>query len=195
MPPNRPRQLWLLPALLITVIATAVGGLVAREFYEDPGPAQPPAVIPSQTSVAPSEQPGPKTVSGTPDATDHPLYQPVRDLMQSYFDSINAKDYSAWLGTVTARRAELQPEQGWQDAYRTTEDGSAVIYRIDMTEDDTARVLLTFISVQDPNDAPKELPSRCIRWSVVFPLAIEGDGWKLDRTPATLSPQHERCGD
>jgi hypothetical protein len=192
--PDRSRQLWLLPVLLITVIATAVGGLLARNVYdEEPAAAEPPAVIPSETSVAPSEQPGPPNVKGTPDATQHPLYQSVRDLLQVYFDSINDKDYAAWQGTVTPERIARQPEEKWRADYRSTRDGSPVIYRIEVAGDDTATVLLTFVSVQDEADAPKELPSECIRWNVVFPLALQPEGWKIDSSSASASPQYERC--
>lgn len=195
MPQDRSRQLWLVPVLLITVIATAVGGLLARKVYEEPpaAPAEPPAVIPSQTSVAPSEQPGPPNVKGTPDATQHPLYQNVRDLLQVYFDSINAKDYASWQGTVTPERIARQPEEKWRADYRSTQDGSPVIYRIEVAEGDAATVLLTFISVQDAADAPDELQSDCIRWNVVFPLALQQDGWKIDSSSASASPQYEPC--
>jgi hypothetical protein len=191
---DRPRQLWLLPVLLITVIATAVGGLLARTWYEDPGPGSPAAVVPT-TAVPKGEQPGARTVQGTADATAHPLYATVRDLLQRYFNAINDKDYAAWQDTVISERVDLQPEDQWLAAYRTTEDGSAVIYRIELGEDDTARVLLTFTSTQDAADAPQELPVACINWSVVFPLIREEDGWKLDASPAGASPQHERCPD
>lgn len=192
MPPDRPRQLWLLPVLLITVIATAVGALFARTWYADTTPDTPPAVLPT-TSVPQDEQPGTRDVNGTPDATAHPLYQTVRVLLQRYFDAINDKDYAAWQRTVISERVQRQPEQKWRNDYRTTRDGSVVIFRVELGEDDTARVLMTFTSVQDPADAPQELPAACIRWNVVFPLVREDDGWKLDSSPASASPQHERC--
>jgi hypothetical protein len=192
--PDRSRQLWLLPVLLITVIATAVGGLLARFYYEDQGDDTQGAVIATQTSIPPSDRPGPTRVDGTPDAMDHPLYKIVRDLMQRQFDAINAKDYGAWLTTVTAERAADQPESTWSTAYRSTQDGSVIIYRIELgDDDDTARVLMTFVSTQDEADAPSELPADCIQWSVVFPLIHDSEGWKLDRSPAGSSPQHERC--
>lgn len=193
MPSDRPRQLWLLPVLLITVIATAVGGLLARTWYEDPGPGTPEAVVPSSTLPS-GDKPGSKQVQATTDAFGHPLFNTVRELLQRYFDSINNKDYEAWQSTVISERVERQPEKKWQADYRSTQDGSIVIYRIELGEDDTARVLLTFRSTQDPADAPQELPVPCIEWSVVFPLIFEDDGWKLDSSPASASPQHERCG-
>lgn len=193
MPSDRPRQLWLLPVVLITVIATAVGGLLARTWYEDPGPATPDPVVPSSTSLPPGEQPGSKDVRGTPDATVHPLYQTVRGLLQRYFDAINERDYVAWQSTVISERVERQPEEKWRADYKSTEDGSIVIFRIEQGDEDTARVLMTFTSVQDPADAPQELPVECIHWNVVFPLILEEDDWKLDASPASAAPQHEPC--
>jgi hypothetical protein len=193
VPPDRPRQLWLLPVLLITVIATAVGGLLARTVYEDPSPSTPDPVVPSSTSLPPGDQPGSKVVEGTPDATVHPLYQSVHELLQRHFDAINARDYPAWQGTVTSERVERQPEEKWRKDYRSTRDGSIVIFRIEQGDEDTAQVLMTFTSVQDLVDAPRELQEGCIRWSVVFELALTGDGWKLDASPASAAPQHERC--
>ncbi|MGH3758831.1 hypothetical protein [Actinophytocola sp.] len=193
MPPDRPRQLWLLPVLLITVIATAVGGLLARTWYEDPGPTTPAAVIPSSTTVPSSDQPGTREVQGTPDASQHPLYETVRGLLQRYFGAINERDYAAWQRAVTSERVERQPRERWLKDYRTTKDGSAVIYRIELDEDDdSARVLMTFTSTQAEEDAPAELPADCINWNVVFALVLEDD-WKLDASPAGASPQHERC--
>lgn len=191
--PDRPRQLWLLPVLLITVIATAIGGLLTRMLYEDPGPQLPSAVVSPQTSIPPSEQPGPATVEGTLDATSHPLYETVRELMQRYFDAINSHDYQAWQRTVTRERIEATDEATWRANYRTTQDGSILIYRIELGERDTARVLMTFTSVQNPANAPKELPAPCIHWNVVFPLVEKPDGWKLDSSAASASPQHEAC--
>jgi hypothetical protein len=193
VPPDRPRQLWLLPVLLITVIATAVGGLLARTVYEDPGPPVPDPVVPSSTSLPPGDQPGSKVVEGTPDATQHPLYQALHELVQRHFDAINAHDYAAWQGTVTGKRMELLPQDKWEGDYQSTKDGSIVILRIEQGDEDTARVLMTFTSVQNPANAPPELKVGCIRWNVVYALVIEGDGWKLDASPASVAPQHERC--
>ncbi|HWM04385.1 MAG TPA: hypothetical protein VNP92_18775 [Actinophytocola sp.] len=193
MPSDRPRQLWLLPVLLITVIATAVGGLFARTLYEDQETAAPPEVLPSQTAVPPDEQPGSRTVRGTRDAATHPLYGTVHGLLQRYFDAINDRDYGAWQGTVTGERVERQPEQKWRRDYRTTKDGNIVIYRIELGDQDSAVVLMRFTSTQRPEDAPQELPVGCIHWNVVFPLVLDDGEWRLATGPASASPQHERC--
>jgi hypothetical protein len=188
-----PRQLWLLPVLLITVIATALGALVARSVYDDPQPQTPAAVEPSPSSVPPSEQPGPTEVRGTADATTHPLYNTLRPLLQQYFDAINEKDYARWAETVTKERLDKQDEETWQNDYRTTSDGSIVMYRIETNGDGTASVLLQFTSTQDPNDAPPELAAPCIHWNVVWAFAKERDTWKLSAGSTSASPQHEPC--
>lgn len=193
MSSDRSRQLWLVPVLLITVIVTAVAGLVARNLYEDPAPATPEAVLPSASAVPPAEQPGPTEVQGTPDATAHPLFTTIRDVLQTHFDAVNARDYQRWQTVVTRKRILNEPEEEWRTSYRSTKDGSIVIYRMELAERDTIRVLMTFTSTQDPRDAPPELPVPCIHWNVVFPLVQEDDGWKLDTGSTAASPQHEAC--
>ncbi|MGQ0841988.1 hypothetical protein [Actinokineospora sp.] len=188
------RQPWLLPVVLVAVAVTATGGLVAREFYADAGlAAAPPAILPSESTLPVADQPGPRDVRATRDATQHPLYETVRQLLQTYFDAINGKNYDRWQTTVTAGRIKDMPEQNWRAAYRSTQDGSVVVYRIETGPATSARVLLTFISNQDVVDAPLELPAECIRWRVVFPLTVEDDVWKLDAGATGASPQHEAC--
>jgi len=126
------RQLWLVPVLLITVIATALGGLLTRDLYADTAPPAPAPVLPGPpSSLPPSEQPGPVNVQGTLDATAHPLYETFRSLLQNYFEAINSKDYERWTSTVTSKRRKDAPEEDWQTDYRTTKDGSIVLYRIE----------------------------------------------------------------
>jgi hypothetical protein len=180
------------PVLLITVIATALGALVARSLYAKP-PAPPTAIEPSQSSVPMDEQPGSSEVQGTADATAHPLYNTLRPLLQQYFDAINTKDFESWTEVVTAERVEQTKVDKWYDDYRTTHDGSIVIYRIEASGDGNAQVMLQFVSVQDPKNAPSEFPERCIRWNLVWPFAKERGKWKLAAGVASATPQHEAC--
>lgn len=192
-PSQRARQLWLLPVLLITVIATALGGLLARELYAEPEPERAEPVLPTRSAVPETGQPGPSTVQGTTDAVAHPLYGTVRGVLQSYFDAINLKDYRKWSGTVTPDRLKTQPEEQWRLQYRSTRDGSIVVYRIEAGADDTAKVLLSFRSTQDVADAPPELPVGCIQWNVVWSFERARGAWKLGAGPASATPQHEEC--
>ena len=195
MSTGSPRQLWLLPVLLITVIATALGGLLARDLYSEEPASPPPTVVATSASPGPSgEQPGPSKVQATADVVTHPLYGTLRGLLQTYFDAINAKDYEQWSSVVTYKRQTLQPEDEWMKAYGTTTDGNIVMHRIEARGDGTARVLLTFTSTQAKEDAPPVLPEPCIHWNVVWAFSTEDGDWKLATGPTSATPQHEACG-
>lgn len=194
MSTGSPRQLWLLPALLITVIATALGALIARDLYDEPAAPPPAVVAPSPSSApAPSEQPGPADVKGTADAVVHPMYATIQPLLQTYFEAINNRDYDRWSGTVTAERRASQPRSKWEHDYRSTKDGSIVIHRIETGGNGLARVLLQFTSTQDLSSAPPELKVECIRWHVVWGFEKERGAWKLAAGSTSATPQHEAC--
>ncbi|MFC5287607.1 hypothetical protein ACFPM7_11150 [Actinokineospora guangxiensis] len=188
------RQTWLLPAVLIAVVVTAAGGLLARDLYAESAPAttQRP-VVPSTSAVPPSEQPGSRAVQGTEDAIRHPMYETVRQLLQTHFDAINGRSYERWMTTVTSTHIENRPEDDWRVAYRSTQDGSVVVHRIEAGPADRARVLLGFTSTQDLADTPPELPETCIRWRVVYALAVENGAWRIDAGTTGASPQHDPC--
>jgi hypothetical protein len=179
--------------LLITVIATALGALVARSLYEEP--PRPPAspIVPSPSSVPPSEQPGPVDVQGTADATAHPLFTTLQPLLQRYFDAINAKEYESWKEVVSADRIKETDEATFQRDYRTTRDGNIVIYRIEARGDGNALVMLQFTSTQDRADAPPNFPETCIRWNLVWPFTEQKGVWKLAAGTTSASPQYEKC--
>lgn len=193
MSTGSPRQLWLLPVLLITVIATALGALVARSVYAEQPPPTPTAIVPSTSSVPPDEQPGPADVQGTTDATTHPLFATLQPLLQHYFDAINAKDYASWKEVVSSDRIKETDEKTFQNDYRTTRDGTIVIYRIEARGDGNALVMLQFASTQDRADAPPNFPEPCIRWNLVWPFTQQRGVWKLAAGTTSASPQYEKC--
>ena len=189
----RSRQLWLIPIVLVVAAFTVAATLVTRDHYREPEALPPAPVAPTNTSVPADARPGDSIVRPLLDASAHPMYETVRTVLQGYFDAINNRDYSRWQATVTKDRISSQPEQVWRHAYQTTRDGSVVVYRIESGPPERARVLMSFISVQDPADAPPELPEDCIQWHVVFALTVEGGVWKVDTGPTALAPQHEAC--
>lgn len=190
-----PKARWLAPVVLIVMIITAAAALVARAVYLQPSEANAtsPLAVPNGKVVSPAEQPGDGTVQGTTDAAAHPLYETVRQLLQANFDAINTRNYRLWQSVVSATRSKLQPEKDWLKAYRSTQDGSIVVQRIEVGPANSAKVLFSFTSVQDPVDAPSELPERCIHWQVVFPLAIEDGAWRLNSGTTGQTPQHQKC--
>lgn len=193
MPAGSVKARWVIPVVLVVVIVTAVAGFVARQLYAAPDPDPPSAILPNERAIPPDQQPGSPTVQATKDATAHPLYETVRQLLQTYFDAINGQNYRGWRAAVTTKRAQNQPEDQWRTAYKSTRDGSIVVHRIESGAVGSARVMLGFTSVQNLEDAPLELPERCIRWKVVFPVTIEDREWKLDSGPTSATPQHQKC--
>jgi len=179
--------------LLLAVIATAVGGLLARQVYEEQPAATPSAVTPTPSSFPEEEQPGPATVEGTEEAVNHPLYQEIRAVLQTNFEAINAKDYDLWRRVVSEERVETMSRETWLNDFATSKDGSIVIYRIELGGETEAVVLLTFTSTQAVEDAPDELPATCIHWNVVYPVVREDGEWKLGTGKASSAPVHDRC--
>jgi hypothetical protein len=188
--------LWL--AVLGAAMVAAGGGVAAREFYK-PKPVDqlttPPVVTAAPSTTESGEaQPGPSTVMATRDVVDHPQFPGIGPMLQDHFDSINAKDYGKWRTTVTKQRAVGYPEQAWKSNYKSTRDGSILVYRIDAAADRKLSVLVAFTSTQAIEDAPPELPKGCIRWHIVLPLTREDNKWKIDVGTESAAPRHDECG-
>ncbi|GAB2783442.1 hypothetical protein [Amycolatopsis magusensis] len=189
------RGRWLVPALIVVVSLTVGGGLLAREVYRKPDAAADTGVIATRTSqsLAPEQQPGSPVVEMTPDAAAHPHADGVRALLQNYFDAINARNYELWKTTVTKLRAQAKSKVEWEADYRSTKDGSILVYRIEAMGDGTLQSLIGFTSTQDPQDGPVDLQEPCVRWHLTLPMVLENGMWKLDAIPAGTTPMHERC--
>jgi hypothetical protein len=183
----------LLPVLLITVIATALGGLFARDLYDPAPPSVPAAVQPPPTDVPLHEQPGSPEVGGTTEAAAHPLYGVLRPVLQAIFDAINAKDFQAWAKHVTQERLDTTPEKDWQNDYESSRDGSILVYRIEASGDGTAKVLMRFVSTQDPEKAPPTMPSKCIEWNVVWAFERSDGQWRLSGGISGKTPNLAPC--
>lgn len=186
---------WLLPVLIVVVSLMVGGGLLARELYRVPDP-EPNAILalPSSTTRPLAQQPGPGTVELTPDAAAHPQHEVIRELLQTYFDSINSRDYDQWKTTVTKARIQAKSRQSWLQDYQSTKDGSILVYRIDAVSDQDLRVLVGFTSVQDPADAPDELSeASCVHWKLTLPVTLESGRWKVDTVAGYTTPEVTKC--
>jgi hypothetical protein len=176
------------------VLSVTIGsGLLLRELYrpavvEQPSTAPP---LPESSSLSPSEQPGPGLVVLSPDALDHPQSPAVNTLIQDYFDSINSKDYPKWAVAVSAERRQTKSKAAWLSDYRSTKDGSILVYRVETVSPGQLRVLVGFTSTQDLADAPQGFPETCIRWRLVLPVVSEENRLRVDVMPGT--PERERC--
>ena len=190
---------WLIPVLIVVVSLTVGGGLLAREFYQEADAdtdTSTPGITPQSpvtASLPPQQQPGSPTVELTRDAAAHPHASVVRNLLQTNFDAINSGDYESWASTVVAERIAAQPEDVWRNAYRSTTDGSILVYRIQQSADERLTVLIGLTSTQDVEDAPPDTPSGCIRWHLTYRLVKNYGAWKVDTLPEGTTAEYEPC--
>ncbi|MPZ67047.1 MAG: hypothetical protein GEU83_16590 [Pseudonocardiaceae bacterium] len=182
------------PAVSVGVLVLAVGaGLVLRDPPREPATGPPGDAIATTTrQLPPAEQPSPRTVRFIMDAAEHPDRDAVQDLLQSHFDAINFGEYSRWTSTVVTERAEGTPEDVWREQYATSTDVNIVVHRMEPRPGGGLTVLLSFNSVQDPDDAPEETPFRCLRWHVSYPVVTESDQLLLGPGDPDTS-RKERC--
>ncbi|KAA9165886.1 hypothetical protein FPZ12_004950 [Amycolatopsis acidicola] len=184
-----------MPVLVVVLCLMVGGGLLAREVYREPdSPPLSTLALPSTSARPLAQQPGPATVEETPDAAMHPQHEVVRQLLQNYFDSINARDYDLWKATVTKDRIQSKPKADWLKDYDSTKDGSILVYRIDAVSSQNLLVLVGFTSTQAPEDAPTDLPNaQCVQWKLALPVTQESGHWKVDMVPTYVTPEATAC--
>ncbi|MFZ0120452.1 MAG: hypothetical protein WAN20_20775 [Pseudonocardiaceae bacterium] len=186
------RRGWTLLAVVLVVLAGAVGvGVVLRNQAPVAGAGHPdaiggPLVGPIGSNTPPKgPEPGPVTVVLAEDAAMHPDADRIRKVLQKYFDAINAGDYPLWRSAVIPQWARDTAEGAWHGQYRSTLDGTIVVHRLEPRPGGGLVALTSFTSLQNPADAPPEVPVRCLHWSVSYPLIGEGD--QLRMGPTALS--------
>lgn len=175
------RRGWALVVVLVVLVGAVGAGLLLRDV-------QPAARAGGAGSIGGSTgnktasrlpEPGPATVALVEDAAVHPDADRIRKVLQRYFDAINAGDYQLWRSAVIPQWARDLGEGAWHGQYRSTLDGSIVVHRLEPRAGGGLVALTSFTSLQNPADAPRELPVRCLRWWVSYPLIGKGDQLRL----------------
>jgi len=159
------RRLTLVLSTLLALVLVA-GGTAAWSFGRHR--AEPQAVAVDYRSGPTSDH----RVVMSADAQGHPRADQVHVLLQQYFDSINNRDYEAWMGAVAHEQSAPQTEENWTRDYATTVDSNLTVVTV---SDEPLRARLMFTSEQAVDMAPKSLPVPCINWDVTYLLA-EQDG-------------------
>lgn len=196
VPASPSPQRWLLPLIVVVVCLMVGGGLLARELYREPDavPAATLAPATSSASAPPGGQPGSDTVELTPDAAGHPDNAAVRKTLQGYFDAINNRDFSTWSKVVTRERFAQKSQSAWLNDFKSSKDGSVLVYRIEAVGGGNLRVLVGFTSVQDSGDAPAELPgASCVRWKLALPMKMQSGSWRVDEISGYAPPELAKC--
>lgn len=195
----------LLAALTALVLLLGGGGVAAwltlghapsRSASEGPSASvlttTPVTGAPSTSSSPPT---APKTTSGATTGPPDPMKvqlsegsasvatSTVLPLLQRYFDATNAHDYTAWATSVTPQRAAQQSPTAWVQGYESTQDSSVVITGITSTGPDSATAALSFVSTQNPADAPSDLPLARICWHTQLPVSNLSSGGRIGPAP------------
>lgn len=132
-------------------------------------------------------EPGPPTVVLADDVALSPDADRIRTVLQTYFDAINAGDYKLWRSAVIPQWARDTGEAAWRARYRSTLDGSMVVHRLEPRIGGGLIALMSFTSLQNPADAPPELPVRCLHWWVSYPLIGQGEAVRLGPSAPTAN--------
>lgn len=187
------------------VVVVAVVGVVLLLARPATGTV-PVAGAPSSASSAPSIPPVPATSSGTSSGTSprstalvtvggaaasDPAAPAIVDALDRHFSAINARDFAAWSQTVTQRRASSVSAATWRANYSSTQDSSVQLDAV-RTAGARAEVTLSFVSDQDPSDAPADLPAGRICWASTWPAVRTGGRWVFD-TPPSGSTTKRAC--
>ncbi|MER7011547.1 hypothetical protein ABT324_08990 [Saccharopolyspora sp. NPDC000359] len=168
---------WGLPVSVVALLAGAGGGVVlAEQVYREP--------VPTNAPSQPAGDPGwaVRSVEGvlyTTGAVEHPDQREVQKLLDNHFRSINTRDYDLWKSTVVPSKWDELPRDKWSEAYDSTEDIDIVVHRLDPGPDGALLALLTFKSIQDPRDAPPDMPYPCLEWNLVYPMVVTDSGRSL----------------
>ncbi|MGW5724048.1 hypothetical protein ACWEVP_48335 [Amycolatopsis sp. NPDC003865] len=189
------RQRWLVPVVVVVLSVTVGAGLLARELYRRPDqPAGESTAASATSSPASSGAPAPTgVIRMTDDAKNHPQAEAVRDLVDTYFSAINARDYAQWQTVVSEERRRSKTAADWKKDFQSTKDSDFLVYRIERGSGQSLRVLVAFTSTQDPRDAPTDMRESCLHWRLVLPLVVEGGALRIDTVDPGPSPEHEKC--
>ncbi|WP_243789373.1 hypothetical protein [Saccharopolyspora gloriosae] len=189
-PAGRSNHSWLkwgVPIAVLVLLAAGVGGIIAQRSYSSPVRAGMPGGTPE------SDGSHLANIEFTPDAEAHPDSADIRWTLQMHFNAINMRRYETWKATVVEEKQKQLPEDKWQQEYATTRDAAVKVHRVEPGPKDSLRILMTFVSTQDPKAAPPGLESSCLRWSVVYPMVVDAGGFRLDTNSLPGSALAVRC--
>lgn len=178
---------WGVPIAVIMLLAAGVGGLAAQRYYVEP------TGVPGIAGGMSQQSDQLANPEFTPDAEAHPDSADIRWTLQMHFNAINMRRYETWKATVVEEKQRQLPEGKWQQEYATTRDAAVKVHRVEPGPKDSLRILMTFVSTQDPHDAPPGLESSCLRWSVVYPMVVDAGGFRLDTNSLPGSALAVRC--
>ena len=170
----------------------------------DPGTttfAPPPSTTPTTQTPVPQETaiqtPAEPTVGNdvvavaAPVAAD-PRAPGVVELLTTYFQSINARDFVTYRSLYTP---DLQSSMNLDDlavGYRSTQDSGVELVSLEDQPDGRLAARVDFVSTQDAADGPEGLT--CTHWNIALFLQADATGrWWTGRVPPGYHAAFQGC--
>lgn len=198
---RRPGEGRVLPVVVAVVVLAALVGaavvVIRRSQHAPasiPGTAAPitgaPSSVPptTPTGVAP---PSTVTVQIAQTLQDNLYAEQVVDLFGRYFNAINRRDYTTWLGTLSVDHKPDTRDRFLQE-FATTADDQVRIVGLDTTNTGLL-VDVAFRSRQAPTLAPTDAPYDCLLWQVQYPVVTEDGQLKISFIKPT-NRSYNKCG-
>lgn len=190
----RPSQAAVIGVVVAVAVVLGGTGVLLTDPAPSPGSSSPWAnvspVLPNLAGVGTGAgtsssgsvgQSGLTTLSSS--ASQHQYAATVQNLLERHFSAINTRDFDAWSTTVEPRRAAEQSSSSWSREYRSTRDSNVQVTSITTGDTDRVTVGLTFVSDQDPVDAPADLPVSRICWTSRWPVSSIASGGRIGIPP------------
>ena len=138
---------------------------------------------------------GPGQVSAdvpSPGSLDAATAAGVVAAFTTYFDGINTGDYAAAWAVLSPRLRAGSSLQAFADGDSTSYDSDIRILSATQVDAGTARVALTFVSLQRADKGPGG--DVCDTWTLDYRLVQAADGsWLIDSADPYHGPEHRRC--
>jgi hypothetical protein len=193
------------PAAALAV-ATALGAWYAIAHGSAHAPAvrpaahhqplrQPSEAIPTASASPPPPSPAgqPATagalVSLAPAAAQYPDAGLIQPVITGYFQSINNRDYTGYLVTVSPNVA-LSLDQ-FETGFESTQDSNVLVTGISTAYDGRPEADVTFTSRQQPQDGPAG--ESCTNWQVKMFFDGSPGSYTIGAPPAGYSASYSPC--
>jgi hypothetical protein len=205
-PRTRRRPLTVPAAMLIVVTAAIVAG--AGTWFavrQDPAAHLSAATTPSVSLTSrPPSQPAPDgspsvpssppespaaLASLAPAAAQYPDAAPIQAVISEYFQAINDRDYSGYLGTQSPGNA-LSAQQ-FQTGFESTSDSAVLVTSIATAADGRPAADVSFTSHQQPQDGPAG--ETCTDWRVTMFFDENAGSYTIGAPPSDYHATYQAC--
>jgi hypothetical protein len=130
-------------------------------------------------------------VRGAAGVASNPAAPQVEAFLNSYFNSINTRNYSEYNSLLDAQKQQADSQSGFDSGYATTKDTNEVLTGITDTGGGGLTANVSFTSRQSPADSPDQ--SACDDWQISLFLVPQGGSYVETTGPASYAAAYTDC--